>query len=137
MRFGESSLQQCDTMMRDMAESKRLTTHIIRDEHINFPLDVLAFSKNYWPRLPPPSSGENSFQPPVNVKNALNQFSEGFKKKTSNRSLEWAYQLGIVDLSVCHNGKEINVSVHPISASLLLYLQEKRKTFHKSTLIFF
>ncbi len=62
LRFGESSLQQCEVMLKDISDSKRINNAITGDEEQNkeqkgmlsgqpFPVNAVILSAQFWPQF--------------------------------------------------------------------------------------
>ena len=62
LRFGEASLQQCEVMLKDISDSKRINNAITGDEEQNkeqkgmlsgqpFPVNAVILSAQFWPQF--------------------------------------------------------------------------------------
>ncbi|KAI3332299.1 Cullin family protein [Xylariaceae sp. AK1471] len=101
-RFGESSLQACDVMIKDIQDSRRLDSVIHRGT-LNQPETVSRFrnlhakilSRLYWPEV-----GEEEFELPSTVAEMQNTYGSIFEHLKPTRKLKWLNHLGqaIVEL---------------------------------------
>ena len=62
LRFGEASLQQCEVMLKDISDSKRINNAITGDEEQSkeqkgmlsgqpFPVNAVILSAQFWPQF--------------------------------------------------------------------------------------
>ncbi|EGZ09658.1 hypothetical protein PHYSODRAFT_564225 [Phytophthora sojae] len=102
LRFGEDSLQQCEIMVRDIEDSKRLNQN------------------QFWP----PLQGEDFTLHPK-VSKDVDAFKDAYHVLRNPRSLEWNSSLGSVQLSIDLEGEEREFTVSPFQATIILYFEEK------------
>ena len=102
-RFGDSSTQNCDVMLKDMLDSKRQDS-TIRDmarsaAPLAFtqlpPLHAKVLSHLFWPDLK-----QEEFRIPRGVELAMKLYQEGFERFKKKRKLEWYIALGTVSLEI-------------------------------------
>ncbi|KAI1816464.1 Cullin family protein [Poronia punctata] len=94
-RFGDSSLQACDVMIRDIQDSRRLDTVVHRSvqnqprkpETWNIHAKIL--SRLYWPEV-----GEEDFQLPPAVAEMQRAYGAAFEELKPSRKLKWLNHLG-------------------------------------------
>ncbi|EEY69744.1 anaphase-promoting complex subunit, putative [Phytophthora infestans T30-4] len=102
LRFGEDSLQQCEIMVRDIEDSKRLN------------------GNQFWPSL----QGDDFVLHPK-VSKDIDAFKNAYHVLRNPRSLEWNTSLGSVQLSIELEGEEREFNVSPLQATMILYFEEK------------
>lgn len=125
LKFGENAMLQCEVMLKDIAESKRATTNIVRslnesrkesakededgeeddeEENPNQNLSLAIFSHLYWPSY---------FQPltvalPAPYQAQREAVEKAFSALKSSRSLVWYDTLGIVEIELSLSPKLAN-----------------------------
>eukprot|EP00871_Galdieria_phlegrea_P004993 jgi/Galph1/5495/GphlegSOOS_G4183.1 len=121
LRFGENLLLACDIMLRDFRESKRLLVGVKNEtscQHLREnDVQVIVRSHSAWPEV-----SKETFQPPVELKCALDEFQEHFERVKTPRKLIWDYSCGVMKLSfkVPETGRSILITVSPLQGSILL-----------------
>ncbi|KAF2077863.1 hypothetical protein CYY_000825 [Polysphondylium violaceum] len=123
LRFGENSMHNCEVMIKDISDSKRLNTQIkktINDTQENpISFETLIISRLFWPSIK-----EEEFEYHPSIREYMEQFSKEYSRIKAPRELIWKKHMGFVDLEIELNGKTIEYSVSPIQASILLYFQQ-------------
>ncbi|XP_035222589.1 anaphase-promoting complex subunit 2-like [Stegodyphus dumicola] len=127
LRFGESQLHFCEVMLKDIADSKRINTHLNSEEVKNreqwdFPMNAMILSAQFWP-----SFKEEKLRLPEHIWQNLKKYTTEFEALKGNRTLVWKPHLGTVDLEIELKGKTLNVSVSPVHATILWHFQEKSR----------
>lgn len=105
LRFGETAMQGCDVMLKDIADSKRADTHIRSGEglHKNDPdeeedapeLHTKILSRLFWPTLK-----EEQFKLPEEIHVLQQRYETGFEKLKTKRKLTWVHSVGTVDIEL-------------------------------------
>ena len=105
-RFGEHALQNCDVMIKDIQDSKRVDAALGRNlqRETDEAGDVLSFhskilSRLFWPSLP-----KEPFSVPAPVAAVQQQYEAGFERLKNARKLSWLDHLGtaVVQLDMEH-----------------------------------
>ncbi|KAG6976323.1 hypothetical protein JG688_00001483 [Phytophthora aleatoria] len=147
LRFGEDSLQQCEIMVRDIEDSRRLNVNVQSTAekpeanatlaaeassgretesqlgHSGTPstrVDATIVSQQFWP----PFQGEDFTLHPKMSKD-IDAFKDAYHVLRNPRSLEWNPSLGSVQLSIELQGEEREFNVSPLQATIVLYFEEK------------
>ncbi|KAL3822906.1 hypothetical protein ACHAXA_010689 [Cyclostephanos tholiformis] len=136
LRFGESTLRQCEVMVKDIDDSKRIQTNIHSTleskagDNNGIPVvDAAIVSHIFWPAL---QREEMKYHP--TIKSKLDEFSIEYAKLKNPRRLVWMKQLGSVELEVetyeeDEDGNKIShvkeVSCTPAHASLLAHFEDR------------
>jgi len=139
LRFGEQSLRQCEVMIKDVDDSKRIHTNIqstlesrVRPSQDSPPaVDATIVSHIFWPTL---QREDIKYHPSIERK--LDEFSWEYSRLKNPRRLVWMKQLGSVELEVeayehDEDGELVShtkeVSCTPAQATLLHYFEDTPK----------
>lgn len=141
LRFGEMSMRQCEVMIKDIDDSKRIfhnirstlennaSTQTNNDEEPVM-VDAAIISHIFWPALQ-----KEQFKNHPRIQAKIDQFSIEYAKLKNPRRLIWMKQLGTVQLEVEvyeedeHDGiltshvKEVTCT--PAHATLLAHFEDK------------
>ncbi|KAG6595925.1 Anaphase-promoting complex subunit 2 [Phytophthora cinnamomi] len=147
LRFGEDSLQQCEIMVRDIEDSKRLNLNVRStlenpaakaaiaaearsatsaetqpgfSEAQHSRVDATIVSQQFWP----PLQGEDFTLHPK-VSKDIDAFKNAYHVLRNPRSLDWNPSLGSVQLSIDLEGEEREFNVSPFQATIILYFEER------------
>ena len=124
-RFGEAALSSCETMLRDIADSKRVTRAIQRhfgDDEAKV-VDATIVSRLCWPTL-----ATESFALPERMERELARFEKQFMHHKAPRKLVWKPSLGCVTIDVAFADKTIKaVKCSPLHATILVTFGEQPK----------
>ncbi|KAF4042388.1 Anaphase promoting complex (APC) subunit 2 [Phytophthora infestans] len=147
LRFGEDSLQQCEIMVRDIEDSKRLNGNVqstlersgataivavqgssgeeakelfAQPGAPSTRIDATIVSQQFWP----PLQGDDFVLHPK-VSKDIDAFKDAYHVLRNPRSLEWNTSLGSVQLSIELEGEEREFNVSPLQATMILYFEEK------------
>jgi anaphase-promoting complex subunit 2 len=100
-RFGENALQNCDVMMKDIQDSKRVDTIIVRNivwppptEPDEDPKAIRMYHSKILSRLFWPSLTKDPFVVPKPVAEIQDQYERGYEQLKSSRKLTWLDHLG-------------------------------------------
>ncbi len=124
-RFGEAALASCEVMLRDVAESKRVTrsvqNHFGDDNSARF--DATIVSRLCWPALP-----AEAFNLPPSAIAEMARFEKQFMHVKAPRKLVWKPSLGCVTLDVVFTDKTVrDVKCSPIAATVLMAFSDKKQ----------
>ncbi|KAL0541181.1 hypothetical protein IC582_021220 [Cucumis melo] len=135
IHFGESSMQKCEIMLNDLIDSKRTNSNI--KATINLPsqtavdlkesvismndLDATIISSNFWP----PIQDEN-INLPASVDHLLTDYAQRFNEIKTPRKLQWKKNLGTVKLELQFEDRELQFSVAPVHAVIIMQFQHKK-----------
>lgn len=96
LRFGDSSLQVCEVMLRDVLDSKRVDTSIRAEQKGDAAEDAPELHAKILSRLYWPSLSDLAFNIPDEVHSAQEQYAGGFESLKPSRKLTWLNGLGRV-----------------------------------------
>ena len=101
-RFGDDKLQNCEVMLKDVQDSKRISTIINGMEQQSFSppassvvLQTKILSRIYWPAL-----REDAFHIPKEILALQEIYAERFERIKDNRKLAWLNAQGRVTVSL-------------------------------------
>ncbi|KAI1425293.1 Cullin family protein [Xylaria sp. FL1777] len=126
-RFGESSLQACDVMIKDIQDSRRLDGMIHRnfwnqDEKVPQPWDIHAkiLSRLYWPE-----EGEEDFALPEAVATMQRAYASIFEHLKPTRKLKWLNHLGQATVELEFEDRTIIKKVRTYEAAVINAFSEQ------------
>ncbi|KAK9838770.1 hypothetical protein WJX74_003024 [Apatococcus lobatus] len=128
IRFGDSNMHNCEIMLKDLADSKRLNasikqlpagpdTYRSRSAAPDSSVDNMTatiLSELFWPALP-----QESICMPKEVDDMLKAYAAKFHTIKAPRKLQWRPHLGSVDLKVTVGVRTLELSVSPVCAAIL------------------
>jgi anaphase-promoting complex subunit 2 len=131
LRFGESGLQACEVMLKDVIDSVRTDVWVKREQQIvNRPVDISAkiLSRLFWPAL-----NTETFILPPTIKNLQDEYSKGFEKYKTSRKLTWLDALGEVTVDLELEDRTISEVVQtPYAALIYAFSSEDSKPIAKT-----
>ncbi|KAJ5745749.1 hypothetical protein N7520_010931 [Penicillium odoratum] len=111
VRFGDSALQACEVMLRDISDSRRVDAVIRNDQGFNKPpsrmtskrvprrdipeLHTKILSRFFWPEIQ-----DQEFKVPKEITSLQTKYSEGFEALKQSRKLRWRNGLGQVTVEL-------------------------------------
>ncbi len=143
IRLGYKAVLSVEIMLKDVNDSKRLN-HRFSQQQQDHKMQSLILSQNYWPSSwktlfenNPYFAEEERYE--IDSKNNMYQlhpliceqiktFEMYFDKIKAPRYLLWIPCLSVIELEVeCSNGTIMEVALHPLEASIVLYFMEQSK----------
>ncbi|KAI1634951.1 Cullin family protein [Biscogniauxia mediterranea] len=120
-RFGESSLQACDVMIKDIQDSRRLDGVIHRGA-INHPdkvkrdwtIHARILSRLYWPEV-----GEERFLLPAAVADMQKMYETIFEHLKPSRKIKWLNHLGQATVELELEDRTVIEEVHTYEAAVI------------------
>ncbi|KAI5926136.1 Cullin family protein [Camillea tinctor] len=120
-RFGESSLQACDVMIKDIEDSRRLDGVIHRGA-INRPdkvkrdwtIHARILSRLYWPEV-----GEERFLLPATVADMQKMYEIIFERLKPSRKIKWLNHLGQATVELELEDRTVLEEVHTYEAAVI------------------
>ncbi|RUS32149.1 hypothetical protein BC938DRAFT_476169 [Jimgerdemannia flammicorona] len=122
LRFGESSFQTCEVMIKDIADSKRIDAHVHKDKEFpnNAPLHSIVLSRLFWP-----SFRAEEMQVPEPFQKWMSDYEKSFEVLKPARKLSWLPHLGNVKLELQLQDRTLEFNVSPVHASIIHCFEEK------------
>lgn len=128
LRFGEAPLHQCEVMLKDLSDSKRMNTNIHNEDqqttpNINFKdwrVEAIIVSAQFWPQFK-----TETLELPENITKGLEAYTKAFEAVKGNRTLVWKPHLGNTNIDLEIGDKKINLTVSPIHAAIIYQFQVK------------
>ncbi|CAM1506735.1 Fc.00g063760.m01.CDS01 [Cosmosporella sp. VM-42] len=125
-RFGENALQNCDVMMKDIQDSKRVDSLLNKNRPSNTGIaaDQTAFhskilSRLFWPSLP-----KDPFAVPTPVARIQSQYETGFEELKSNRKLTWLDHLGSATVKLDFEDRSLEFECKTYEAAVIYEFQQ-------------
>ncbi|KAJ8109468.1 hypothetical protein ONZ43_g6127 [Nemania bipapillata] len=126
-RFGESSLQACDVMIKDIQDSRRLDSVINRGV-LNHPAQVSRvwniqakiLSRLYWPEV-----GEEDFDLPSSIAAMQKTYASIFEQLKPTRKLKWLNHLGQATVELELEDRTIVEEVRTYEAAVINAFSEE------------
>ena len=135
LRFGDSSLHNCEVMLKDISDSRRINARITEEklsasdpsssstEHV--PVNALIVSEQFWP----PRRLRESDSPlilPSPLREALDKFTRSFEVLKGNRTLNWKTHLGFVDIELeLSDGRTLKYKASPAYATVIWHFESQ------------
>ncbi|KAJ5414044.1 hypothetical protein N7509_000671 [Penicillium cosmopolitanum] len=91
VRFGDSALQACQVMLRDISDSRRVDHSIRHDQDLH----AKILSRFFWPEIQ-----DQEFIVPEEISSLQERYSEGFEALKQSRKLTWRNGLGQVTVEL-------------------------------------
>jgi len=134
LRFGDSALHNCEVMLKDISDSRRINACITEEklaagtssdsaEHV--PVNALIVSEQFWPprRL---RETDSPLVLPVPLREALDNFTCSFEVLKGNRTLNWKTHLGFVDIELeLSDGRILKYKASPAHATLIWHFESR------------
>ncbi|KAF9220918.1 hypothetical protein BS17DRAFT_713130 [Gyrodon lividus] len=118
IRFGESALQVCEVMLRDMSDSRRIDQHV-QSQHVTI-MHPTIISRHFWPALE--TSG---IVMPGQFQALQQEYAKGFSHFKPDKVLRWLPHLGRVHLELELEDRKIDADVPPLEAAFIELFSEK------------
>jgi anaphase-promoting complex subunit 2 len=130
LRFGEKNLFNCEVMLKDITDSKRLNAF----QHKKFKLpkekeniklgmkevDSLIISRIYWPKITQDEEEASIKLHPI-IESMLMEYQKNYHSYQAPRTLIFFKDLGNINLQIEIGSKEFDLNLTPINASLIMF----------------
>jgi anaphase-promoting complex subunit 2 len=125
-RFGEAALQNCDVMMKDIQDSKKVDALLCKKIHTqpDNDGDSLSFHTKILSRLFWPSMPKESFKVPDVVAGVQTQYEAGFEHLKSSRKLSWLDHLGSATVQLDLEDRSVQFECKPYEAAVIYAFQD-------------
>ncbi|KNC55342.1 anaphase-promoting complex subunit 2 [Thecamonas trahens ATCC 50062] len=123
LRFGESSMQPAEVMLKDLADSKRINAYVHSHEgggDNELVVSGTVISRLFWPPLK-----EVNFQLPPAMAAQMETYAKAFHSLKTPRTLSFLPNLGSVSLTLEFDDTELEVTVSPLLATIISYFDAK------------
>ncbi|PXF48212.1 Anaphase-promoting complex subunit 2 [Gracilariopsis chorda] len=125
-RFGKEAMHECLIMLNDIKDSK-LVLETAQSQNPASPLqnfEAVVLSKEFWPKL----QEESEFKATTQLETQMSLYTSSFQKHKHPRKLRWQHGVGTVAVHLeFEDGREVDVSVTPIQATILSHFAVKKK----------
>lgn len=133
IRFGDSALQACEVMLRDVTDSKKVDSIIRQDQGLQSqpqerdlatpPTDQILhakiLSRLFWPTLP-----SQTYKVPLAIQAQQARYEKGFMALKQSRKLTWLDSLGQVDVELNLTDRVFRAEVLPWQAAVIYAFQQ-------------
>ncbi|XP_018654487.1 putative anaphase-promoting complex subunit [Schistosoma mansoni] len=132
LRFGEQNLHECEVMLKDIRDSKRIANLVseatnLSNNNVNniaFPLSAYILSIHYWPELL-----DDKFKIPEDFRPVFEHYEQCFQRLKGNRTLVWMHKLGLVNIDLTLGKRSVKIDVTPLQVSIV-HLFTKQRTWY-------
>lgn len=121
LRFGEATLQVCEVMLKDLADSKRTDAHVQQEARITT-LRPIILSRMYWPAMT-----TMRLKLPRELTRLQREYERAYVTFKQDKHLQWFRNHGTVVMEVELQDRSLEVNATPLQASVLEAFK-KRKT---------
>lgn len=129
IRFGDSALQACEVMLRDVLDSRKVDNVVRRDQGMqddkgqtsqgdDVQLHAKILSRLFWPSMP-----EQSFKVPEVVEEQQRSYEKGFEALKQSRKLTWLNSIGQVQVELELQDRLYHDDVLPWQAAVIYAFQ--------------
>lgn len=124
LRFGEQLLHNCEVMLKDISDSKRINAHIhgaadyTADK--SFEMSTLIVSSQFWPAF-----RKETIELPDEIKAQFERYAKSYEAYKGNRTLNWNTFNGRVELEIEFANKRLELSVTTIQATIIMHFQRQ------------
>ncbi|KAF4996029.1 hypothetical protein FGRMN_4777 [Fusarium graminum] len=125
-RFGESALQNCDVMMKDIQDSKKVDALLGKNIRQNLNNSgALAYhskilSRLFWPSLP-----KDQFTVPPPIAEMQGKYEQGFESLKTSRKLTWLDQLGTAIVKLDFEDRSVELECKTYEAAVIYAFQDE------------
>ena len=125
-RFGENALQNCDVMIKDIYDSRRVDTILRKSLRVdeapgpsvpNYHSKIL--SRLFWPNLP-----KEPFKVPPQVAAIQGQYEAGFEQLKTSRKLSWLDHLGSATVQLDLDDRSLEIDCKTYEAAVIHAFQD-------------
>ncbi|DBA88589.1 hypothetical protein WJX77_003031 [Trebouxia sp. C0004] len=134
LRFGDANLHNCEVMLKDIADSKRMNSSIRalptvvtspvrgrRQDPVSIaPLTSTVTSALFWP-----PHHQDTLKLPSQIQAMLDTYASKYHDLKAPRKLKWKPALGSVSLTIRVGGDNLDLNVTPLHATIIMHFQEQ------------
>lgn len=125
-RFGENALQNCDVMIKDIYDSRRVDATLRKSLRVDGAPDSgvptyhsKILSRLFWPSLP-----KDPFKVPPPVAAIQSQYEAGFEQLKTSRKLSWLDHLGSATVQLELDDRSIELECKTYEAAVIYAFQD-------------
>ncbi|KAM0564132.1 hypothetical protein ACHAPJ_000341 [Fusarium lateritium] len=125
-RFGENALQNCDVMMKDIQDSKRVDAVLGKNiRQTSNDAEALAYHSKILSRLFWPSLTKDPFTVPPPVAEIQTRYEQGFERLKTSRKLTWLDQLGFATVKLDFADRSVELECKTYEAAVIYAFQDE------------
>ena len=124
-RFGESTLQGCEVMLRDVSDSRNVDKVIRKEQAQQKRSDEPALHAKILSRLFWPTMTDQNFNLPTPILDQQTSYEKGFETLKHSRKLTWLNSIGHVEVELHLEDRIITEEVLPYQASVIYAFQSQ------------
>ncbi|KJA24366.1 hypothetical protein HYPSUDRAFT_38802 [Hypholoma sublateritium FD-334 SS-4] len=118
IRFGESALQVCEVMLKDMTDSKRIDVHVQSQKASVVHPTII--SRHFWPALE-----SSDMVLPGQFQQLQDEYAREFHVFKPDKKLKWLPHLGTAHLEIELEDRTLEVDVPPLEAVFIELFSQK------------
>ncbi|KJA15706.1 hypothetical protein HYPSUDRAFT_48102, partial [Hypholoma sublateritium FD-334 SS-4] len=116
--FGESALQLCEVMLKDMTDSKRINVHV--ESQKASAVHPTIISRHFWPALE-----SSDMVLPGQFQQLQDEYAREFHVFKPDKKLKWLPHLGTAHLEIKLEDRTLEVDVPPLEAAFIELFSRK------------
>ncbi|KHN99857.1 Cullin [Metarhizium album ARSEF 1941] len=132
-RFGENALQNCDVMVKDVYDSRRVDALLRKNlastgsqqadspQPLNYHSKIL--SRLFWPSLP-----KDPFTVPAPVAEVQRQYEAGFKQLKASRKLTWLDHIGTATVQLALQDRTLEQECKTYEAAVIYAFRDDNES---------
>lgn len=125
LRFGDSVLHNCEVMLKDISDSKRIDAHIHGDATYAaaekpFEISSLILSNQFWPTFK-----NDTIELPAGLQAEFDRYTKSYESYKGNRTLVWRPAIGRVTVEIQLANRTLDLTVSPSQAAIIYLFQDK------------
>ncbi|KAI9171583.1 Anaphase-promoting complex subunit [Paramyrothecium foliicola] len=125
-RFGENALQNCDVMIKDIQDSKRVDAILRKtlQNNSHAKADTISYHSKILSRLFWPSLAKTPFVVPAPIAKVQSQYEAGFEELKSTRKLNWLDNLGTASVKLELEDRTVELECKTYEAAVIYAFQD-------------
>ncbi|KAH9169016.1 ubiquitin-protein ligase [Lactarius sanguifluus] len=118
IRFGETPLQVCEVMLKDMTDSKRIDQHV--QSQSSSVMHPTIISRHFWPKFQ-----SSKLRMPGQLHEIQEAYAREFMTFKPDKKLRWLSHLGSIRLEIELQDRTVSADVPPLEAAFIELFSEQ------------
>jgi anaphase-promoting complex subunit 2 len=118
IRFGETPLQVCEVMLKDMTDSRRIDQHV--QSQSSSVMHPTIISRHFWPQFQ-----TTKILMPGQLHDIQESYAREFTTFKPDKKLRWLSHLGSIRLDIQLQDRTVSADVLPLEAAFIELFSEK------------